>query len=632
MPVAPFGSWPSPITADALVQRVVRLGQVFSDGPDVYWVEARPTEGGRQVLLRNGVEAVPADFSVRTLVHEYGGRAAAARGGVVWAVNLADQRLWRIAPDGAARPVTPEPHSPRAVRYADPAVSGDWVYCVRETHPAGGGEAVNEVVRVHVEGRAVEVVATGADFYAAPRPSPDGTRLAWLSWDHPDMPWDATTLWVGGPDGGGAQVVAGGASARESVSQPRWSPAGELHFLSDRTGWWNLYAEDGPEPLVRMEAEFGGPDWGFGQSTYAFLDDGTLVAAWQAPGRMRLGVVADGAVAEVGQPFTSLASLAPVPGGVVAVAGSPTTASCVARIGVPDGAVAVLARSQAVDLDPSVVSVPRPITFPTTEGDVAHALYYPPRNGDWRGPEGERPPLVVMSHGGPTAQASPVLSLGVQWWTSRGVAVVDVDYRGSSGYGRAYRQRLDGQWGVFDVDDCVAAAAWLAEQGEVDGTRTAIRGESASGLTTLCALTFRDAFAVGASHYGIGDIEVLVRETHKFESRYVDRLIGPYPEAVEVYRDRSPIHHAGRISAPVILFQGLEDKVVPPSQAALFADELRGRGVPFSLLEFEGEQHGWRRAETVKRVAEAELWFFGRVLGFVPADSLEAVAVEGPLE
>jgi len=623
VPTAPFGSWPSPVTSDVLVSRASRLADVLVDGADVYWVEGRPAEEGRQVLVRwrdgQCADAVGAPFSVRTLVHEYGGRAAAARDGVVFACNLADQRLWRFAPGAAPSALTPEPAQPFGLRYADPDLSPDgrWLYCVREAHGGSAGEAVNEVVRVAADGGGVEAVAGGTDFVAAPRVSPDGDRLAWLAWSHPNMPWDGTELWVAAPDGTGARLVAGGPA--ESVSQPWWSPDGRLHYLSDRTGWWNLYAEGDDSPLVAMDAEFGGPDWNLGQSSYAFLSDGVLVATWQTAGRTHLGVVGRGDVHEIGQPFDRLASLQPVDGGVVCLAGGFAAAPAVVRIGVPDGAVTVLARAEDDALDPALVSVPRPIEFPTSRGETAHAFFYPPRNRDWTGPPGERPPLVVMSHGGPTAQARTVLDPGIQWWTTRGIAVVDVDYRGSSGYGRAYRTRLEGEWGVLDVDDCLAAARWLADEGLVDGDRMVIRGESASGLTVLCALAFGDVFAAGASHYGVGDLAALARDTHKFESRYIDRLVGPLPAAADVYRARSPVFHADRIKVPIILFQGLEDKVVPPQQAEQFAAALEANGVPYEYLAFEGEQHGFRQADTIKAVAEAELAFFGRVLGFAPA-------------
>lgn len=631
---APFGSWPSPFTAGLLVERVVRLSQVLVEAEDVYWNESRPAEGGRQVVVRHRsggavTDVVPAGFSARTLVHEYGGQSFAVWRGTVFFSNFDDQRVYRVDAGANPEPITPEPEAPRSLRYADHEVTPDgrWLVCVRERHLDDG--VVNDVVGVPTQGGDTVALAGGHDFFAAPRVSPDGSQLCWLSWDHPNMPWDGTELWAAtlgeGRLAGEPAKVAGG--PQESVSQPRWSPDGRLHYVSDANGWWNLCVE-GRGPLVEREAEFTGPDWVFGQSTYGFGADGTLVAAWAEGARTRLGTVAPEWLQEVPLPYTSIESLKPAPGGVVAIAASATEAPAVVRISLPAGGCEVLRRSREGDIDADCVSVPESLEFPTGGGLTAHALYYPPRNRDLQGPPGEKPPLVVMSHGGPTSATSSVLNLAVQYFTSRGLAVVDVNYGGSTGYGREYRQRLRGRWGVVDVDDCVAAARHLAGQGLVDGRRMVIRGSSAGGYTTLAALTFRDAFAAGASHYGVADVEALARHTHKFESRYLDGLIGPYPAARHVYVERSPVHHADRLRRPMILFQGLEDEVVPPEQAEAMVAALRARGIPFAHLTFEGEQHGFRRAETIKRVAEAELAFYGRVLGFHPHDEIDPVPIE----
>lgn len=642
--IAPYGAWRSPITSASLVERSVGLSQLLVDGDTVYWNESRPNEGGRQVIVRRRPDGtiddvLPAAFSARTLVHEYGGLCYAVRDGVVWFSNFADQRLWRIDPGGEPRPVTDEPPTPVSVRFADPVVTPDgaWVVCVRERHL--GPEAtdvVNEVVAVPAEGGSEPVVlCEGHDFFAAPRVSPDGRRLAWLSWDHPNMPWDGTVLRVAdlGDDLslGAPRVAAGGAA--QWVSQPRWTRDGRLLFTSDRySGWSNLYVDDGGMGVrvTDTDAEFSGPDWVFGQATFDALADGTVVAAWSSQGLDHLGVVGDGDPAEITVPFTSIddvhaAGDAPA---VLCIAGSAHEPAAVVRISVPGGEVEVVRRSRETSIDPGYLSTPRPIVFPTENMTSAHALFYPPTNADFAAPEGEKPPLIVISHGGPTSATSSRFNVGIQYWTSRGFAVVDVNYGGSTGYGRDYRERLAGQWGVVDVDDCVNAARWLAQEGEVDGERMVIRGGSAGGYTTLATLTFRDAFAAGASHYGVADAEALALHTHKFESRYLDKLIGPYPEAVDVYKQRSPIAHTDRLSRPLILFQGLEDKVVPPEQAEMMAEALRRKGIPFAYLSFEGEQHGFRKAETIMRVYDAELSFYGRVLGFAPADETEPVRIE----
>ena len=638
---APYGSWRSPITADLLVEKVVRLGSVSVAAGTTFWVEGRPSEGGRQQLVRRAADGTVSDvlpdgYAARTLVHEYGGRSyVVGDDGTVFFSNFGDQRVYRLE-SSAKEPVatTPEPPSPMSVRFADPVLSRDgrWLVAVRERHLGSSAtEVVNDLVAVAVDGGSEPVVlADGHDFFSAPRFSPDGVTLCWLSWDHPNMPWDGTTLRTASFADGrlldDVVDVAGGAT--ESISQPRWAPDGRLVFASDRTGWWNLYDATGT-PLCPAEAEFSGPDWVFGQSSFGFLPDGRIVAVRSERNVDRLVVLPDQGVGEL--PFTSLTSLAIDGESVVCIGASPTSAPAVVRIDLADlssPAVEVLRPSRDGVVDPGYLSVPEPIEFPTEGGLTAHAFFYPPRNVDFAGPDGERPPLIVMSHGGPTGATASVLDLGLQYWTSRGFAVVDVNYGGSTGYGRDYRQRLQGTWGIVDVDDCVNAARWLAAEGRVDGGRMVIRGGSAGGYTTLAALAFRDVFAGGASHFGVADAAALAADTHKFESRYLDGLIGPYPSAADVYAARSPIHHTDQLDRPMILFQGLEDKVVPPEQAEMMAEALRAKGIPFAYVAFEGEQHGFRQAATIKRVAEAELWFYGRVLGFGPGDEIEPVKLE----
>jgi dipeptidyl aminopeptidase/acylaminoacyl peptidase len=603
--IAPYGSWASPITAETIARGSVTLGTPEVAADAVWWIEGRPTEGGRQVIVRAEIDgserrdAFGEGFSARTRVHEYGGGAYAVVDGAVVFSNDADGRVYR-----GEVPITPAPSKPRGLRYAD---FSEGIVCVRESHE-GDGEAVNEIVAL--DDGEVHVIAAGHDFYAAPRSSPDGKRLAFLTWDHPRMPWDGTELWVANADGGDAQKVAGGES--EAVMQPRWDPAGRLHWISDRSGWWNLYQEG--EPLYPAEAEFGMPMWVFGQSSYAFMDDGRIACTWSSRAFPHLGVLDPeaGTMEELHPerlPTLRAARIRTDGRRIVYVGASPSLGPAVVVL---DGDEERVMRYASDDPDPAVVSQPRAIDY-ESHGRTAHALYYPPRNDGFEPPDGERPPLIVMSHGGPTAQTEPALDLEIQFWTSRGIAVVDVNYGGSTGYGRAYRELLRGQWGIVDLQDCTEAALHLGREGEVDDKRLAITGGSAGGYTTLCALVFTDAFHVGASYYGIADIEALTQDTHKFESRYEQELVPPAK-----MRERSPIHYIDQISAPVIVFQGLDDPVVPPAQAELIVAAVKERGIDHEYHAYEGESHGFRKAETIIDALESELRFYGRILGFEP--------------
>jgi len=636
--IAPYGSWTSPITSQLITVGAVGLSEIVLDGPDIYWIESRPTESGRSVIVRRTPDGriedmTPAPFNARTRVHEYGGGAYTVADGTIYFSDFGGQRLYRQVPGGAPRPITPD----ASLRYADAVVdrARGRLICVREDH-RGEGEAVNTLVGVTLAGDDAggTVLVSGHDFYSSPQLSPDGARLAWLTWNHPNMPWDGTELWVApvGVDGalGATERVAGGAD--ESVFKPRWSPDGELYVVSDRTGWWNLYRRrDGhDEALQPMEAEFGLPQWVFGLSTYGFSSDGGLLCWYTSDGVDHLARLdaATGAFTPLDLPYTDIGSVRVAETYAAVLGASPTEPTAVVRLDLTTGNTETLRRASSIEVDPGYLSTPRPISFPTENGLTAHGIFYAPHNRDFVAPEDERPPLIVESHGGPTSATSSGFRLGVQFWTSRGFAVLDVNYGGSTGYGRAYRQRLNGQWGIVDTDDCVNGARYLAEQGLVDRARMAITGGSAGGYTTLCALTFRDTFRAGASHFGVSDVEALMRDTHKFESRYGDHLIGPYPEAQAVYYERSPIHFADRISCPVIFFQGQEDRVVPPSQAEEMVAALRERGLPVAYIAYEGEGHGFRRAENIKRSLDAELYFYGRVFGFQPADDIEPVHIE----
>jgi dipeptidyl aminopeptidase/acylaminoacyl peptidase len=618
---APYGSWRSAITSDLIVAQAVGLPDVLLDGDDIYWIESRPQEGGRNVVVRATPEGprdvTPAGFNARTRVHEYGGGAVTIADGVVYFSNFKDQRLYRQAAGAAPEPMTPEVTPAAGLRYADGRVDGArrrWIG-VREDHTAGG-EAVNAVVAIDLaSGGPGRVLTQGYDFYASPRPSADG-RLAWLCWRHPHMPWVETELWVAtlGADGLRDPVkVAGGAG--ESIFQPEWTPDGALVFVSDRSGWWNLHCWRGGaiEALAPRAGEFGLPQWTLGLSTYAVLSADKLVCAWSEGGLGRLATLdlRSRALTPLDLPWTEIGAVRGGGDRVVMRAASSSEPNQVVSLDLATGARAVLRQSLA--LTPEIARLcarPRSVEFPTTGGRTAFGLYYPPHHPDYAAPEGERAPLVVKSHGGPTDAASSRLNLGIQFWTSRGIGVLDVNYGGSTGFGRAYRERLFKSWGIVDVDDCCNGALHLAREGLADGDRMAITGGSAGGYTTLAALAFRDVFKAGGSHYGIGDLGALARDTHKFESRYLDWLIGPWPQDEALYRARSPLFHAEGMKVPVAFFQGDEDAVVPPNQAEMMVDALRRRGIPVAYLLFAGEQHGFRQAANIKRALDAELLFF----------------------
>ncbi len=628
------GAWPSPISAAIVAAGASPLSQVALDGADAYWLAGRASEGGRTTLLRQRgqdvVEMTPASFNVRTRVHEYGGGALLVADGTVYFSNFADNRLYMAAEGCEPVALTAE----GALRYADFVLDRQRqrLVAVREEH-ADAGQPANTICAVGLDG-AQTVLVEGSDFYAAPRLSPDGSRLAWLSWDHPRMPWQGTELWLADVAADGAvsnaRLVAGGAD--ESICQPEWSPGGVLHFVSDRSGWWNLYrwSGDEPQPLCARAAEFATPHWSFGGSMYGFRAEQEIVCTYIENGVSRLAQLstASGKLQPIGNPYEEIRELR-VTGSVVALlGGAPTIPLELARLDLYTGGHEVLARSIAELPDEAYLSVPESITYPTSGQRLAHAFYYPPRNAAFEPAPGSKPPLMVISHGGPTGMASNTLKLATQYWTSRGFAVLDVNYGGSSGFGRAYRDALKGQWGVIDVDDCVAGARHLAARGMVDPERLVIRGGSAGGLTTLCALTFHDVFKAGASYYGVSDLAGLDADSHKFESHYNEYLIAPQPEAKMLYLLRSPINHADQLKRPMIFFQGLDDKVVPPQQSKVMVDALRAAGVPVAYITLEGEGHGFRKADSIVRTLEAELYFYLRIFGIESPEALAPVAID----
>jgi dipeptidyl aminopeptidase/acylaminoacyl peptidase len=633
-----YGTWRSPITSDLIVSETVGLADIVIAGRDLYWLEIRPQEQGRSVIVCRTsegaiVDVTPASFSARSAVHEYGGGSFTVHEQTVYFTNFEDQRVYRQSRDGSPEPLT----ATEDVRYADLTVApdGKGMVAVREDHREPGKEASNTLVWLDLETEGPgRVLVEGMDFYASPRFHPHGKHLAWLAWSHPDMPWDGTELWMADVSSEGslsnARKIAGGTG--ESIFQPEWSPGGDLYFVSDRTGWWNLYGWNNEQvkPLCLMEAEFGQPQWVFGMASFGIESPDGIVAFYQEEGRSHLARIdlEDGEVTEIPTPHTQIAKVQVDGDQIVYLGGSPERQTELVRIDTSSGALEVVRRSSSLEIDEEFLSRPESIRYPTTGGAEAFAFFYPPRNGTVVAPEGERPPLLVLSHGGPTSATETTLSPRIQYWTSRGIAVVDVNYGGSTGYGRAYRERLKGQWGVVDVSDCENAVKYLAQQGKIDPERVAIRGGSAGGFTTLCALTFRDSFRAGASYYGVSDLEILARDTHKFESRYLDSLIGPYPQEIDLYKSRSPIYAVDRLTCAVIFFQGLEDRIVPPNQAELMYEAVLKAGFPTAYVAFEGEDHGFRKAENIKRSLDGELYFYGRVFGFEPAGEIEGIKID----
>ena len=652
--VTPYGEWPSPVKAASLVRGAAGISEVIADPVRpwlLWWAESRPDEGGRTAVMRcdlrgdEPLEISPAGSNVRTRVHEYGGGAWWPHDGSLFYVEFGDQRLRRLDAPGA-EPVllTAEPPEPRAWRYADGRVTPDgrWCVCVRERHDTGG-EPVNELAAVAADGsQRVVPLWSGADFVMTPRVSPDGSMLAWVSWDHPDMPWDATRLRVHRLGDGqlGDEVLVLGRDGDRSLCEPGWDPSGPVRLLvcSDHDDWWGLYEVDlgsgALSAVVTGAFDVATPPWVFGMQRWAAAGGALAAAAGMPSGDQLVGAGQGAALPDSSIDSLTMARVEPDGDPSPAYAGTGYGHETEVVVITMDGARhqrRVVRPARDLGLDPGLLVEPEAITFPTGPDGAAtaHALYYPPSNPAYAGPPGELPPLLVHAHGGPTAAARRQLSLGITYWTSRGIAVVDVDYRGSTSYGRRYRQALHGAWGVVDVEDCVAAAQFLASRGDVDPRRLMIRGGSAGGFTVLAALAGHDVFAAGSSRYGVADLEALAADTHKFESRYLDRLIGPYPEARDTYIARSPISHLAGFDAPMIVLQGDEDEIVPPSQSEMIVEALEAKGVPVAYLLFEGEQHGFRTSENIIAALEAELAFFGRILGFTPADDLPALEIRG---
>jgi len=637
---APYGTWKSPISAGMIAGKTIGLDQPQLHIDSCYWIERRPVENGRQVIVRQNADGTVADllptpYSARSRVHEYGGASYIVADNVVYFVNDSDQGIYLI--ESGRRPELV--YAKHGLRFAD--LQFDFCHqrlvCICEDHN-GSGEATNSLVALTINSEhTLTTLHEGADFYASPAVRADGEALAWLSWNHPNMPWDGTELWQANiqHEGGlhDARRIAGGETV--SVFQPQWSPDNKLYFVSDASGWWQLYCQHDRDPklLCDLEAEFGLPQWVFGMSTYGFISADTIACSYCEHGEWFLALLCTrtGELSRIELPYGDITGVRSDKDRIIFLAGSTSTSTELLAYNPNQKKLSILKKSLPTPIGKQYLSTAQKISFTTADGIFSHGFFYEPRNDNYAAPSAERPPLIVMSHGGPTAATGNSLNLKIQYWTSRGFAVLDVNYGGSTGYGRAYRQRLDGQWGIVDVGDCESGAKYLASADKVDNHRLIIRGSSAGGYTTLCALTFTDTFNAGASLYGIGDLEALVRDTHKFESRYLDRLVGPLPSSQEVYRERSPLFHADKLSCPVIFFQGQEDKVVPPNQADSIVSALREHGIAVSYLLFAGEQHGFRLAQTIVRALEAELYFYGKIFGFKPADNIAAIEIaNGP--
>ena len=636
MRIAPYGSWVSPISVDHLIGSSVGLSSVQIDGDKVYWLESRADERGRASLWRRllsggePVEVTPSTACVRDRVHEYGGGEYHVSGGTVVYSEFSDGRLYAVRDDTAPRPITPE----GALRFGDIRVHPDWdlVLAVREDH-SGVAEPINTIVALDLDGPNSDggtVLCSGADFYSTPELSANG-RLAWTQWNHPNMPWDSTTIMIGSLSSRvvtDSQAIAGGTG--ESALQPRW--LGEkLIFASDRTNWWNLYLwSDGQvEPLHETKAEFCAPQWTLGQRPYAIIDDDHLLCTVNRSGEQSIAVlqISSGTLRSTASPGVATTSLDVGGRCAAAVLSFPDRPAALALLDLDRDAWDIVRSSFKISIPIDAISLARRVSW-TSEGREIHGYFYPPVNTNWQAPAGTLPPMITLIHGGPTGFASPEFKIGYQFWTSRGFAILDVNYSGSAGFGREYRDRLKGRWGVVDVHDCISGTLAMGAERLADPARLAIRGGSAGGFTALAALTMSNVFNAAISQYGIADLEALAKDTHKFESRYIDSLIGPYPEDRHLYLERSPINHLDQLSAPILLLQGTEDMVVPPEQAEMLAAAARRRGLPVALIMFEGEGHGFRKAETIKAAIEAQIYFLGRIFGFEPADQVPPISID----
>ena len=634
-----YGSWESKITPEKIIEGGLRFSEIRSNGSELYFLEGRPEESGRYVIVKQSSDekisdAIPKEFNSRNAVHEYGGGSYAVGQKNIYFTNWDDQRIYKVNGENV-NPITKEPPFEKSIRYSDLTLSFDeeWLFCVRETH-SEKEEAKNELVVISTTENIQIVLCTGRDFYSSPRINPINKEICWLEWDHPNMPWDGTELFIGNFDSNGLsekKFIDG--SKNISIIQPEWSESGELIYISDESGWWNLkkYSDNKKSTILDEETDHGEPSWNFGVRTYFIKDDFIYLrgsSKSKNKGLIRKINLSGQIIEEIEVLHTSIGGLSFIDNKALYIGASPVSNSEIISLDLEKKELKTIKESNPLAMDNEEISIPEEITFPTTENGSAYGYFYKPKNKKYQDNPEEKPPVLVISHGGPTSATGNALNLSIQYWTNRGIAVVDVNYRGSTGYGKKFRDSLKGNWGVYDTDDCIAAVDYLSEKGLVDSERAAIKGGSAGGYTTINALTFHDRFAVGATYYGIADLSVFIDDTHKFESKYLESLIGKYPEEKQKYYDRSAINFTDQLSCPMIIFQGTEDKIVPPSQAEIMAEGLREKNIPFSLIMYEGEQHGFRQSKNIISSLESELYFYSKVLGFKPFDKLKEVEIE----
>ena len=623
-----FGTWPSTISAQLITQAAPRLSFIQSDNDNLYWVEGRPWDAGRNVIMcRDSAgtirDLLPSPFSHYSKVHEYGGMAYTLCADHLYFVNAADQRIYQLNLLTKEQPIA---LTQEGLRFADLVTNTEQhqLIAIAERHHQDR-EPENFIASINLITGELNTLVSGADFYAYPRLSPDQQQLCWIEWRHPNMPWDSTQLWCAQLKSNqlGEKRLVAGADNNEAIFQPNWSPDNQLYYVSDKDNWWNIYGADGLA-VVEKKAEFATPLWQFGMSTYGFIDSDTIGCLWTEQGLWHSGfiTIATGHLSIADHKYSSLESACCHQGRLYMVAGAPALANQIISIkpNLTNSSVSSIYAPASLDLDAGDIAQPQSLFFPTGDKQLVHAFYYPPTNALYQGLENERPLVIALCHGGPTGATDSGLNLKIQYWTNRGFAVVDINYRGSTGFGRQYRQGLQDVWGIADVEDTQYAIRYLAEQQQIDPQRCLIRGGSAGGYTVLSALTFTDTFKAGASLYGIGDLETLATDTHKFESRYLDSLIGPYPESRDIYLQRSPIHHAEGLNCPVIFLQGLQDKVVPPNQAEMMVDLLKQKGIQVEYVTFADEGHGFRKADNIIHAMESELAFYRDVFNL--ADNL----------